>query len=206
MGFSRQGLTNYLPGLALNHDPHDLCLLSSWDYRPEPPAPGSHTVLQDRVTCNIQQKPARLTHICSICRMCWALAFISVSSWLPGTESSAVTRFCGCHSCTVLLETCSSTSALSPSFSVCSTSIRVTWTLVTVEPLHLTPSRLSHSSSRQSQICFPQAPCWFQWTSSRMMAEAIIVMISQTTTFSVVLGMGPRALPCLASAHHRATS
>jgi hypothetical protein len=31
---------NYLPGLALNSDPPDLCLLSSWDYRDEPPAPG----------------------------------------------------------------------------------------------------------------------------------------------------------------------
>jgi hypothetical protein len=27
--FSRQGLTNYLPGLASNSDPPDLCLLSS---------------------------------------------------------------------------------------------------------------------------------------------------------------------------------
>jgi hypothetical protein len=39
-GFSRQDLTNYLPGLAFNLDPSDLCLLSSWDYRREPPVPG----------------------------------------------------------------------------------------------------------------------------------------------------------------------
>jgi hypothetical protein len=39
--FSRQGLTNYLPRLALNHDPPDLCLLSSQDYRREPLAHGS---------------------------------------------------------------------------------------------------------------------------------------------------------------------
>jgi hypothetical protein len=31
---------NYLPGLASNHDPPDFCLLSSWDYRCEPLAPG----------------------------------------------------------------------------------------------------------------------------------------------------------------------
>jgi hypothetical protein len=32
-------LANYLPWLSLNHDPPDLCLLSSQDYRHEPPAP-----------------------------------------------------------------------------------------------------------------------------------------------------------------------
>jgi hypothetical protein len=37
-GFSRQGLANYLLRLASNCDPPDLCLLSSWDYRHEPPA------------------------------------------------------------------------------------------------------------------------------------------------------------------------
>jgi hypothetical protein len=31
---------NYLPWLALNCDPPDLCLLSSWDYRCEPPVSG----------------------------------------------------------------------------------------------------------------------------------------------------------------------
>jgi hypothetical protein len=33
---------NYLPGLALNHDPPDLRLLSSWDYRRKPPAPAEN--------------------------------------------------------------------------------------------------------------------------------------------------------------------
>jgi hypothetical protein len=33
---------NYLPRLALNLDPPDLCLLSSYDYRREPPAPGKN--------------------------------------------------------------------------------------------------------------------------------------------------------------------
>jgi hypothetical protein len=32
-------LTNYLPRRALNHDPPDLCLLSSQDYRRELPRP-----------------------------------------------------------------------------------------------------------------------------------------------------------------------
>jgi hypothetical protein len=31
---------NYLPGLALSHDPPDLYLLTSYDYRLESPAPG----------------------------------------------------------------------------------------------------------------------------------------------------------------------
>jgi hypothetical protein len=31
--FSKQSLMNYLPELAFNLDPPDLCLLSSWDYR-----------------------------------------------------------------------------------------------------------------------------------------------------------------------------
>jgi hypothetical protein len=34
-----------LPGLASYCDPPDLCLLSSWDYRSEPPAPGSKFIL-----------------------------------------------------------------------------------------------------------------------------------------------------------------
>jgi hypothetical protein len=29
---------NYLPGLALNPNPPDLCFLRSWDYRREPQA------------------------------------------------------------------------------------------------------------------------------------------------------------------------
>jgi hypothetical protein len=33
--------SHYLPRLASNHDPLDLCLLSSWNYRREPLAPGS---------------------------------------------------------------------------------------------------------------------------------------------------------------------
>jgi hypothetical protein len=34
-----------LPGLALNHDPPNLCILSSWDYRHEPQEPGSTLLL-----------------------------------------------------------------------------------------------------------------------------------------------------------------
>jgi hypothetical protein len=32
---------NFLPRMALNHNPPDLCLLSSQDYRHEPPEPDS---------------------------------------------------------------------------------------------------------------------------------------------------------------------
>jgi hypothetical protein len=38
--FSRQGLENYLPRLAVNLDPLDLCLLSSQDYGCKPLMPG----------------------------------------------------------------------------------------------------------------------------------------------------------------------
>jgi hypothetical protein len=38
--FSRKGLMNYLPRLALNRVPLDLCLLSREDYRREPLVPG----------------------------------------------------------------------------------------------------------------------------------------------------------------------
>jgi hypothetical protein len=34
--FAEMGLTNFLPGLVLKHDPPNLHLLSSWDYRSEP--------------------------------------------------------------------------------------------------------------------------------------------------------------------------
>jgi hypothetical protein len=40
---------NYLPRLALNHNPPDLCLLSSWDYRHEPLVPSSPIYLDDWV-------------------------------------------------------------------------------------------------------------------------------------------------------------
>jgi hypothetical protein len=43
--FYREELENYLPGVALNHDPPDLCFLSSWDYRREPLAPSLQLLL-----------------------------------------------------------------------------------------------------------------------------------------------------------------
>jgi hypothetical protein len=44
------GLTNFLPQLALNCDPPDLHLLSSWDYRNEPPLPAWYHLLTSRVS------------------------------------------------------------------------------------------------------------------------------------------------------------
>jgi hypothetical protein len=43
-------LRTVCPGLALNCDPLDLCLLSSWDYRREPLVPGFIiiTIIRDR--------------------------------------------------------------------------------------------------------------------------------------------------------------
>jgi hypothetical protein len=41
----RWGLANVLPGLASNHDSPDLCLLSGWDYRLEPPQPATFSFL-----------------------------------------------------------------------------------------------------------------------------------------------------------------
>jgi hypothetical protein len=38
--FFQDRFSNYFPRLASNRDPPDLCLLSSWDYRSEPPVPG----------------------------------------------------------------------------------------------------------------------------------------------------------------------
>jgi hypothetical protein len=35
----RNNLANFLPRLASNHDPPDICFLSNWDYRCEPLCP-----------------------------------------------------------------------------------------------------------------------------------------------------------------------
>jgi hypothetical protein len=45
LGIFKIGLTNYLPRLALNHDPPDLCILSRQDYRLESPVPGLEIAL-----------------------------------------------------------------------------------------------------------------------------------------------------------------
>jgi hypothetical protein len=41
LSFFEIGSRELLPRLASNHDPPDLCLLSSWDYMCEPPVPDS---------------------------------------------------------------------------------------------------------------------------------------------------------------------
>jgi hypothetical protein len=40
MGVFEMGSQELLSRLASNHDPSDLCLLSSWNPKHEPPAPG----------------------------------------------------------------------------------------------------------------------------------------------------------------------
>jgi hypothetical protein len=47
--FWRWGLSNYLQGLALNLDPPDLSLPSSWDYSHEPLVP-----FNPQTSCKVQ--------------------------------------------------------------------------------------------------------------------------------------------------------
>jgi hypothetical protein len=48
------GLINFLPRLAENLDPPDLCLLSSWDYRHEPLCLAGNTFYITTLTCILE--------------------------------------------------------------------------------------------------------------------------------------------------------
>jgi hypothetical protein len=42
-----------LPRLASKHYPPDLCLLSSWDYRRQPPTPGSPLLFLNTLVASV---------------------------------------------------------------------------------------------------------------------------------------------------------
>jgi hypothetical protein len=52
--FWKWGLMNYLPGLASNLNPPNPNLLSSWDYRHEPPVPGHDSCFEHYCVLSIR--------------------------------------------------------------------------------------------------------------------------------------------------------
>jgi hypothetical protein len=83
IGFLKMGLMNYLPRLDSNLDPPDLCLLSSYDYRPEPPAPSSRPhILDQKLMTTISKYLQRVQE-------CYRFQAMLLTSWtlkLLGTE------------------------------------------------------------------------------------------------------------------------
>jgi hypothetical protein len=63
----RWSLPNFLPGLASTRDPHDLQLLSSWDYRCEDPLPSLEGSYAHHYTTN-----ASLEQYLSYVNNCWS--------------------------------------------------------------------------------------------------------------------------------------
>jgi hypothetical protein len=56
---------NCLPGLSLNRDPPDLCLMSSKDYRREPPALGLSDGVLIVVGALVERRDPSLPHLLS---------------------------------------------------------------------------------------------------------------------------------------------
>jgi hypothetical protein len=71
----RQGVVNYLPGLASNDDPPDLSLPSSWDYRCEPLVPSKLYIFKLLTWAGrVAQVEECLPSMCEVWHILWSLA------------------------------------------------------------------------------------------------------------------------------------
>jgi hypothetical protein len=78
-------------GLALNHDPTDLCVLSNWDYRREPPRPGlacfwsSFTLLYVGAVCSSLAEQNSIVWVCHnlfillLINICFQLGLLGIN-------------------------------------------------------------------------------------------------------------------------------